>query len=133
MRVIYISFHSLASRTRFDAVELIVRKYLLLWWSLCVSKVTVYSLISFQDKNKIKCSTKLRLKNLWKLGTAIINIPLRLQVIICHIKELLPSLFSIKLELIRNKCYQYKPVCTGTMNEWCKILTIKTLTEVNRT
>ena len=26
--------------------------------------------------------------------------------------------------------YQCKLVCTGTMNEWCKILTIKTLTEV---
>ena len=40
LRVIYISFYSLASRTRIDAVELIVRKYLLLWWSFCVLKVT---------------------------------------------------------------------------------------------
>ena len=29
--VIYISFYSLTSRTRIDTVELIVRKYLLLW------------------------------------------------------------------------------------------------------
>ena len=55
---------------------------------------------------------------------------LRLQLIICHKKELLSSLSSIKLVLIRNKCYQCKLVCSGTMNEWCKILTIKTLTEV---
>ena len=57
---------------------------------------------------------------------------MKLQLIIRHKKELLSLLASIKLELIRNKCYQCKLVCTGTMNEWCKILTIKTLTEVNR-
>ena len=33
---------------------------------------------------------------------------MRLQVIICHKKELLSSLSSIKLVLIRNKCYQCK-------------------------
>ena len=71
--------------------------------------------------------TKLRSQNLWKLRTAIIKRPLRLQVIICHKKELLSS---IKLVSIRNKCNQYKLVCTGTMNEWGEILTIKTLTEV---
>ena len=38
-------FLSLASRTRIDAVELIVRKYFLLWWSVCVLEVTFYSLI----------------------------------------------------------------------------------------
>ena len=45
LRVIYISLYSLASRTRIDAVELIVRKYLLLRWSFCVLEVTMYSLI----------------------------------------------------------------------------------------
>ena len=40
---------------------------------------------------------------------------------------------SIKIVLIGNKRYQCKLVFTGTMNEWSKILTIKTLTEVNRT
>ena len=30
--------------------------------------------------------------------------------------------FSMKLVLIRNKCYRCKLVCTSTMNEWCKIL-----------
>ena len=94
----------------------------------CILKFNI-----IQDKNKFKCTTKLRSENLWKLRTAIINRPLRLQLIICHKKELLSSLSSIKLVLIRNKCYQCKLVCTGTMNEWCKILTIKTLTEVNRT
>ena len=77
--------------------------------------------------------TKLRSENLWKLRTAIINCSLRLQLIICHKKELHSSLSSIKLVLIPKKCYQCKLVCTGTLNEWCKILTIKTLTEVNRT
>ena len=70
--------------------------------------------------------TKLRSENRWKLRTAIINRPMRLQLIICHRKELLSSLSSVKLVLIGNKCYQCKQVCTGTMNEWCKILTIKT-------
>ena len=42
-------------------------------------------------------------------------------------------LFSIKLVLLRNKCYQYKLVCTRMMNEWGKILPLKTLTKVNRT
>ena len=74
---------------------------------------------------------KLRYENLWKLRTAIINRPMRLQVIICHEKELHSSLYSIKLVLIRNKRYQYKLVCTIMINEWCKILGIKTLTEVN--
>ena len=40
---------------------------------------------------------------------------------------------SIKLVLVRNKCYQRKLICNGTMNEWCKLLTTKPLTEVNRT
>ena len=60
-------------------------------------------------------------------------LPIRLQLIICHKKELLSSHSSIKLVVIRNKCYQCKLVCISTMNNWCKILTIKTLTEVNRT
>ena len=77
--------------------------------------------------------TKLRSENFWKLWIAIINRPMRLQLIICHKKEFLSSLSSTKLVLIRNKCYQCKLVCTGTMNKWCKILTIKTLTEVDRT
>ena len=45
MQVISISLCSLASITRIDAVELIVKKYLLLWWSFCVLEVTFYSLI----------------------------------------------------------------------------------------
>ena len=44
LRVIYISFDSIASRS-IDAVELIVRKYLLLRWSFSVLEVTFYSLI----------------------------------------------------------------------------------------
>ena len=99
--LIYISLYSLASRIRFDAVELIVRKYLLLWWSfLCFGSYILHSnLIS------TNALTKLRFENLWKLRAAIINRPIRLQLIICYKKELLNSLSSIKLLLIRNKCY----------------------------
>ena len=43
----YISFYLLASRTRIDVVELIAKKYLLLWLSFCVLEVTFYSLILF--------------------------------------------------------------------------------------
>ena len=71
--------------------------------------------------------TKLQSENLWKLQTAIINRPMRLQLIICQKKELLSSIFSsIKLVIIRNKCYQSKLVCTGTMSKWCKKLAMKT-------
>ena len=63
-----------------------------------------------QSNFKIKISsnvlTKLRLENFWKLPTAIINRPMSLQLIFCHKKELLSSLSSIKLMLIRNKCYK---------------------------
>ena len=76
---------------------------------------------------------KLQLENLRKLRTAIIDRPMRLQLIICHKKEFLSSLSSIKLVLIRNKCYQCQLVCSVMINEWSKILAIKTLTEVNIT
>ena len=56
LRVIYICFYSLASRTRINAIELIAREYLLLWCSFCVLELTFYSLIYFQDKNKFKCT-----------------------------------------------------------------------------
>ena len=56
----------------------------------------------FKTKISSNALRKLRLENLWKLRTAIINRPMRLQLIICHKKELLSS---IKLVLIRSKCY----------------------------
>ena len=56
---------------------------------------------------------KLQLENLRKLRTAIINRPMRLQLIICHKKELLPSLSSIKLVLIRNIQDKNKFKCTN--------------------
>ena len=91
-----------------------------MFWKL---HFTVQSI--FKIKISSNALTKLRSQNLWKLRTAIINGPLRLQLIICHKKELFSSLSSIKLMLIGNKCYQCKLVFTGTMNEWCEILTIK--------
>ena len=84
---------------------------------------------NFKIKISSTAPTKLRSENVWKLRTAIINRSMRLQHIICHKKELFSSLSSVKLVLIRNKCYQCKLVCTGSMNEWCKILTIKTLAQ----
>ena len=45
LRVIYISFYSLTSRTRNNTVELIVKKNLLLWCFFCALEVTFYSLI----------------------------------------------------------------------------------------
>ena len=133
MRIIYISFYSLTSRTRIDVVELIVRK------RFCCGGVFVLWKLHFtvQSNLKIKLNsnalTKLQLKNLWNLWTAIINRPKGLQLNICHKQEVLSLLSSIKLVLIHNKCYQCKLVCTGMMNEWYKILTMKTLREVNRT
>ena len=50
-----------------------------------------------------------------------------------HNEAAIEKFWEIKLVLIRSKCYQCKLVCTDAMNEWCKILTIKPLTEVNRT
>ena len=59
-------------------------------------------LSNFKTKIGSNGLTKLRSENLWKLRTAIINKLMRLQVIICYKKELLSSLFSIKLVLMCN-------------------------------
>ena len=130
MRIIYISFYSLASTTRIDAVELDRKEiFIAMVVFLCFGSYSLPSNLVFKIKIGSNALTKLRSENLWKLRTEFDL--MRLQLIICPEKELLR--FSIKLGLARNKCYQCKLVCTGTMNEWCKILTIKTLTEVNRT
>ena len=50
-----------------------------------------------------------------------------------HNEAAIEKSLKVKLVLIRNKCYQCKLVGTDATNEWCTILTIKTLTEVNRT
>ena len=47
----------------------------------------------------------------------LINRSMRLQLIICHKKELLSSLFLIKLVLVHSKCYQCLLVYTRTINE----------------
>ena len=122
MSVIYISFHLLASRTRNDTIELI-RLYgkiycyggLFMFWKL-------HFTVQYNFKIKISSNvlTKLRSENFWKLRTTIIKIPMGLQLIICHKKELLSSLFCKTRAKIRNKCYQCKLVWTGTMNEYCK-------------
>ena len=100
---------------------------------LCFGIYIHFTVLSkFKIKVSLNALMKLRLENLWKLQTAVIDRLMWLQLIICHKKELLSSLSFIKLVLIRNKCYRCKLVCTRTMNKWSKILTIKTLTEVSR-
>ena len=89
MRVICISIYSLASSTRFDVVELIERKYFVLYGDLFVFWKLHFTIQSdFKIKISSNALTKLRLKNFWKLRTAILNRPMRLQFIICHKKEL---------------------------------------------
>ena len=89
---------------------------------------------NFKIKISSNAQTKLRSENLWKSRTAIIiNRPMRLQLNVSHKKDLLSWFSSIKLGLIPNKCFQCKLVCTGTINKWCKVSTIKTLTKVTRT
>ena len=59
-------FHLLASRTRIGAVELIVRKHLLLWWSFCVLEV-IYILqpyLILRQKTDSNALTKLRSQTL---------------------------------------------------------------------
>ena len=132
MRIIYISFYSLASTTRIDAVEHDRKEILIaMVVFLCFGSYILQPNLIFKIKISSNALTKLRSENLWKLRTEFDL--MRLQFIICRKKELLSSLSSIKLVLAHNKCYQCKLVCTGTMNKWCKILTIKTLIEVNRT
>ena len=92
LHVIYIYFYSLTSRTHNDTVKQIVTKNLLLWWSFNVLEVTFYGMIQFQDINRFKCTNKDAIKNLWKLRTAIINGPIRLQLINCHKNKLLYSI-----------------------------------------
>ena len=98
---------------------------------LCFGSHSLQSNLIFKIKISSNVLTKLQSENLWKLQTEFDL--MRLQLIICHKKELFSSLSSMKLVPTRNKCYQSKLVCTDSMNDWCKILTIKTLTEVNRT
>ena len=130
MRIIYISLYSLTSTTRIDTVELDHKKiFIAMVVFLCFGSYSLPSNLVFKIKIGSNALTKLRSENLWKLRTEFDL--MRMQLIICHKKELLSSLSSIKLVLALNKCYLCKLVCTGTMNEWCKILTIKTLTKVN--
>ena len=69
--------------------------------------------VCFNFKIKIGSNalTKLRSENLWKLQRAIINRPMRLQLDICHKKELLSLIFfSPTLVLIRKKFSRCKLV-----------------------
>ena len=63
-----------------------------------------------------------------KLRTAIINRPEAAAYYLPQKRAAFFAFSAIKLMLIGNKCYQCKLVCTGTMIEWCKKLTMKTLT-----
>ena len=61
------SFYSLASRTCIDAVDLIVRKYLLLWCFFVYWKLHFTIQSNFKIKIRSNALKKLRSKNLWKL------------------------------------------------------------------
>ena len=75
---------------------------------------------------------KLQLENLRKLRTAIIIN--RLDAAYYLSQKRAPSFaFFYKARVNTQKCYQCQLVCTIMINEWSKILAIKTLTEVNRT
>ena len=50
--LVYISFYALPFRTRIGAVELIVRKYSLLWWSFCVLKGTCDTLPEVESRTQ---------------------------------------------------------------------------------
>ena len=95
-----------------------------MFWKL---HFTVYS--NFKIEKGSNALTKLRSENFWKLRRAIINTPMRLQLNICHKKELLSLIFFFS-----NTCantQQVLPVqtgCTGRMNEWCEKLAMKALT-----
>ena len=92
MRVIYISFYSLASTTRIDAVELDLKKiFIVMVVFLCFGSYSLPSNLVFKIKIGLNALTKLRSENLWKLRTEFDL--MRLQLIICHKKGLLSSLF----------------------------------------
>ena len=76
---------------------------------LCKLHFAVYS--NFKIEIGSNALTNLRSENLWKLRRAIINRPMRLQLIICHKKRTsFFDFFSPTLVLIRNKCYRCKLV-----------------------
>ena len=59
---------------------------------LCFGSYILQPNLILRQKISSNALTKLRSENLWKLCTTIINRPMRLQLIICHKKELLSSL-----------------------------------------
>ena len=61
-----------------------------MFWKL---HFTVYS--NFKIEIGSNALTMLRSENLWKLRRAIINRPMRLQLNICHKKELLSLIFFL--------------------------------------
>ena len=69
---------------------------------LCFGSYILQSNLTSRQKISSNTLTKLRSENLWKSRIAIIKRPKRLQVIICHKKELLSLLSSIKLVLMYN-------------------------------
>ena len=75
-----------------------------MFWKFCL---TVQ--FNFKIKVDLNALMKLQSKNLWKLQTAIINRPMKLQLIICHKKELLRFFFY----KTRADTQQVLPVQTG--------------------
>ena len=70
MRIIYISFYSLASTTRIDAVELDRKEiFIAMVVFLCFGSYSLPSNLVFKIKIGSNALTKLRSENLWKLRT----------------------------------------------------------------
>ena len=108
MRVICISFYSLASTTRIDAVELDRKKiFIAMVVFLFFGSYSLPSNLVFKIKIGPNALTKLRSEYLWKLRTEFDL--MRMQLIICHKKELLSSLFY----KTRACMQQVLPVQTG--------------------
>ena len=104
----FLFIHSLLQHV-LTLLSLIVRKYLLLWWYvfLCFGSYSLPSNVVFKIKIGSNALMKLRSENLWKLQTEFDL--MRLQLIICHKKELLFSLFY----KTRASTQQVLPVQTG--------------------
>ena len=104
---------------------------------LCFGNYILQSnLISFQDKNRFKCTNEAAIGKSLKIANSDINDSefLFLLIDLWGCSLLLPQKrASFFVCLYKTHANTQKALPVGTMNEWCKILTIKTLTEVNRT
>ena len=89
---------------------------------------TFFSLIYFQDKNSFKRTNKAASITFLEIEKSVNQYTYEAPGYYLPEKRVSFFAFSVELVLICNECYKCKLVCTDTMNEWCKKLTMKTLT-----